>query len=223
MQIDQVIRSKRKTIGIEVQPGGKVIVRAPLHTSDAALFALLQKRADWIRKAKSKMEKLDIARQPNLFREGDLFWHLGKQYPLHLSTGAGKPLTFSASRGFTLAQKALPQAEKHFIDFYRDQTRHLVTQFIQQYQPNYGFKVGNLRITSARTRWGSCSANNNLNFTYRLAMVPLSAIEYVVVHELVHTRVKNHSTQFWQQVSVILPGWKKERAWLHQQGSRLNF
>jgi len=83
------------------------------------------------------------------------------------------------------------------------------------------FQVGSVRITSAKTRWGSCSGKNNLNFTYRLSMAPLSAVEYVVVHELMHTRIKNHSPQFWHAVEAVLPHWKKERVWLRKNGLKL--
>jgi len=109
-----------------------------------------------------------------------------------------------------------------FIAWYRKQTRKLVSAYIQAYVRSHGFKPGKLRITSARTRWGSCSGRNDLNFSYRLAMARESAVEYVVVHELVHTRVKNHSAAFWKAVTEIYPTWKQERAWLNQYGLQLH-
>ena len=92
---------------------------------------------------------------------------------------------------------------------------------MQRYVNLYDFKVNRVRITSARTRWGSCSSQHNLNFTYRLCMAPLDVIEYVVVHELVHLRVPNHSLAFWQAVEKIKPDYHKQRAWLKKNGTLL--
>lgn len=92
---------------------------------------------------------------------------------------------------------------------------------IEKYSRLYPFKVNQVRITSARTRWGSCSGKNNLNFTYRLAMAPLNVIEYVVVHELAHLKHRNHSKAFWNEVGMIKPDYRKDRDWLKKNGFHL--
>jgi predicted metal-dependent hydrolase len=221
MQIDQIIRSKRKTIAIEVLPGGKVIVRAPLHASNVHIFSALQSRAAWLQAAKKKMAQMDAARQPRNYVEGELFWYLGREYPLHLVDGNSPALRFDGSGTFLLSRKRTSDGQALFIAWYREKTRNLVSQLIARYQSGQAFQVGSVRITSAKTRWGSCSGKNNLNFTYRLSMAPPSAVEYVVVHELMHTRIKNHSPQFWHAVEAVLPHWKKERVWLRKNGLKL--
>ncbi len=218
--VDEVIRSKRKTYAIEVLPGGKVIVRAPLHASDAHINAVLANRSDWLIAARKKMTSLEAKRQPHAYIEGEQFWYLGKQYPLHLTDRITPALRFDG-QAFWLSRKHQPQAREVFIEWYREATRTLVSQLISRYHASYHFRAGSLRITSAKTRWGSCSAKNDLNFAYRLSMAQPSAVEYVVVHELTHTRIKNHSAQFWQAVATVLPSWKKERTWLHKNGALL--
>jgi predicted metal-dependent hydrolase len=168
------------------------------------------------------MASVESSVQPRRFVEGELFWYLGKEYPLHLVSSSTKQLRFDPARGFFLSLAQQPQASKLFTAWYRKQTRKLVNGLIAQYSKSHGFKITGVRITSARTRWGSCSAKNSLNFTYRLCMAPLAAVEYVVVHELVHTRVKNHSHKFWAGVAEILPGWKQQRAWLNTHGRKLD-
>ncbi len=86
---------------------------------------------------------------------------------------------------------------------------------------HYGYPLPQCRISSARTRWGSCSPAGTLSFTWRLVMAPLEVIDYVVVHELVHLRVKNHSKAFWAAVGEIMPGYKRCVAWLRKQGQFL--
>ena len=79
-----------------------------------------------------------------------------------------------------------------------------------------------VRINSAKTRWGSCGPGGVLNFTWRLVMAPLDVIDYVVVHELSHLRVKDHSSKFWKVVESISPEYKKHRKWLRENGEKLS-
>jgi predicted metal-dependent hydrolase len=85
----------------------------------------------------------------------------------------------------------------------------------------HGFHYQKLRISSARTRWGSCSSSGTLSFTYRLVMAPPEVVDYVVVHELVHTQVRNHSKTFWTTVEEIMPDYKQRRTWLKKNGGSL--
>ncbi|MFH1446792.1 MAG: SprT family zinc-dependent metalloprotease [Chloroflexota bacterium] len=221
MHIDQIIRSKRKTISIEIRPHGHLLVRAPQYASDVQIFAALEQRADWIQKTHRKLQKTYRAQSPKRFREGEKFWYLGQQYPLSISDKTAPALSFHEDKGLILSRHRLSDAKALFIALYRKRTRQLVTELTKRYSARYGFQVNKLRITSAKTRWGSCSTKNNLNFTYRLCMAPLSAVEYIVVHELVHTKVKNHSRVFWNAVNDIYPAYKAERAWLKKNGYQL--
>lgn len=79
-----------------------------------------------------------------------------------------------------------------------------------------------LRISSARTRWGSCSAKGTISLTWRLVMAPPEILDYVIVHELAHLKVKNHSSAFWKVVETYLPGYQNQRKWLKQNGHTLD-
>jgi predicted metal-dependent hydrolase len=76
-------------------------------------------------------------------------------------------------------------------------------------------------ITNAQKRWGSCSHQGNLNFAWRLIMAPLPIIDSVVVHELVHLEVKNHSKAFWNKVEISHPQYKEHKDWLKNMGHLL--
>ena len=122
---------------------------------------------------------------------------------------------------FLLALPYQNRVKEAFITWYREETRAITGRLISEYQKKYHFKVNKVRITSARTRWGSCSSNNNLNFTYRLCMAPLYVIDYVVAHELTHLKHHNHSKTFWNAVEKIKPNYRKDRDWLKQHGALL--
>ena len=78
-----------------------------------------------------------------------------------------------------------------------------------------------MRITGAKTRWGSCSGRNTLNFSWRLLAAEEDAVRYVVIHELAHTAEHNHSSRFWALVESACPDWRRQRESLRQTGLRL--
>ena len=80
-----------------------------------------------------------------------------------------------------------------------------------------GASYPSLSVTSARARWGSCSYNNALHFSFRLLYAPPAVIDYVVVHELAHTFHRNHSRQFWATVERFVPDYRKKRDWLKEK------
>jgi len=219
MDIHQIIRSKRKSLSIEVKPDGRLIVRAPKAASDAQIKALVAAKADWIRKTRARLSQQYPNLQPKTFTPGEKFWFLGEQYPLAL-TDRQRPL-LHLDGSFLLSRAAHDRAREVFIEWYREETRAITQRLIADYTKQYGFRVRQVRITSARTRWGSCSSKHTLNFTYRLCMAPLHIIEYVVIHELVHLRNHNHSKAFWNAVAELDPEYQTHRAWLRRNGPRL--
>ncbi|HSB07579.1 MAG TPA: M48 family metallopeptidase [Thermodesulfobacteriota bacterium] len=78
-----------------------------------------------------------------------------------------------------------------------------------------------MKITSAKSRWGSCSRDNNLCFSWRIIMAPLNVLDYVLIHELVHIKEKNHSKRFWSHLEAVIPDYKKHRHWLRAHGNLL--
>ena len=84
-----------------------------------------------------------------------------------------------------------------------------------------GVSSGRVSIRDQRTRWGSCSGKGNLNFNWKLSLVPDEILDYVVVHELAHRIEMNHSANFWREVEKILPDYRERRMWLKENGGRL--
>lgn len=217
---DEIIYSKRKRLAISVLPGGKVVVRAPLKTRASAIQDFINANQIWIASAKSKMSAIP---EPTVYRfsEGEAIWYLGKTYPLHFVPKATAGLVFESDKYFLIQTDQQDKAAALLSAFYRYQTRRLTAGFIEQYAQLTGLRPSAVRVNSARTRWGSCSAKNSLNFSFRLAMVPIDCVEYIVVHELAHIRHHNHSAAYWALVAKLLPDFKTRRAWLKRNGLSL--
>jgi predicted metal-dependent hydrolase len=129
-------------------------------------------------------------------------------------------LTFDGV-SFCLAKSSLPKAAEAFENWYKQQARLFLSERVSALAAEYGFRYQKIRISSARTRWGSCSSLGTLSFTYRLIMAPTQVVDYVIVHELVHTRVRNHSKTFWNKVGQLMPDYKSRLAWLKKNGKFL--
>jgi len=145
--------------------------------------------------------------------------YLGDNYPLDIVDHQSPKLILDEC--FRLATTAQDCAAKVFKLWYRQNVRQILHERVKLYSQQYGFQYQSIRITSARSRWGSCSASGSLNFSWRLIMAPLGVVDYVVIHELVHTVVHNHSKRFWKKVESILPDYKERRKWLRKNGSHL--
>jgi len=100
---------------------------------------------------------------------------------------------------------------------YKEAARALVEERLNYWNRFYGFSYGRVSIRDQKTRWGSCSKKGNLNFSWKLAVLPAHLSDYVVVHELCHLKEFNHSPKFWALVEQTVPDHKKYRSELHGQ------
>ena len=220
MKIDRLVRTRRKTIALIIQPDGSLVVRAPLRATHRQIQQLIDQKAMWIRDTLEKVKAVYPQAAAKKYACGEAFLFLGESHPLEVSAQTRSPLTFNGH--FVLAKKALPRAEAVFARWYRQQAQQVIAARAAWYAAQYGFRYKLVKITSARTRWGSCSAKGALCFTWRLVMAPPEIIDYVVVHELVHTLEKNHRKVFWERVQAILPDYKQKIAWLKANGHLLS-
>lgn len=99
--------------------------------------------------------------------------------------------------------------------------RELVSALVEEEAERLGVVYQRIRIGGQRTLWGSCSARGTLSFNWRLVLAPLDVLDYVVVHELCHLRVPNHSRRFWTLVAGHRPHWRDQRDWLREYGPEL--
>lgn len=94
---------------------------------------------------------------------------------------------------------------------YKEKARALVLEKLQTLNTVYGFVFNKIRIGNQKTRWGSCSRKGNLNFSYRIALLPEELVNYIIVHELCHLKEFNHSQNFWKLVERMVPAYKQSR------------
>jgi len=219
LKIDQIIRTKRRTIALIVNHDGTLIVRTPLRATQKQIENVVKQKEDWI-KSKQKLVKATYARfMPKEYINGEEFMYLGTPYRLEIVYGSNQPLHLAEH--FYLSHSVLPRAEKIFKGWYIAQAKKVIPGQVKAYADRYGFVYRKVNITNAQTRWGSCSPHGSLNFSWRLIMAPVAVIDYVVVHELLHLHEKNHSRRFWEKVKNIMPGYDQQVKWLKMNGHML--
>jgi predicted metal-dependent hydrolase len=105
---------------------------------------------------------------------------------------------------FYLDKKYKKTADVLFSNFYKKEARKYIEKRIYEIAKQNDLEFNTLKITSAKTRWGSCTSKRNINFSYRLIMAPIKTIDYVIVHELAHLTEMNHSKKFWTLVEKMM-------------------
>ncbi len=104
---------------------------------------------------------------------------------------------------------------------HKDLALALVSERIEYFNGMYGFKVTKISIKNQKTRWGSCSKKGNLNFNYKIALLPPHLADYIIVHELCHLGQMNHSATFWDLVAEMVPNYRERRRELNKSGIKL--
>lgn len=219
--IDQIIRSKRKTIALEISPDAKLIVRAPLFTSNRTINRIIIQKKSWIikKQKEAKNKRLKLSRKK--YVDGERFPLMGNDYPLHILDQLEVPLKFQGSQ-FLIKQTMVRAAEKIFVNWYKKQAIRIFYSRVSWYAPIAGVRPDSIKLSNARKRWGSCSARGNIRLNWRLVMAPKEIIDYVIVHELIHIRERNHSKKFWEEVKKILPEFKRQQIWLRENSHLLD-
>jgi len=206
-------------LSLEISQDARLIVRAPTKTPLSYIERLIEQKQFWILKKQSIALNKAKKHSAKKFVDGEGFLYLGDTYKLSIGELTHLPILFD--RGFILSKQKLSDAENIFTGWYKERAHEKIHERLALYSHATGLKYAKFAISGGKRRWGSCSIKGNLRFTWRLIMAPLKVIDYVVVHELAHVAVKNHSRDFWAKVRTIMPDYKPARDWLKHNGSLL--
>lgn len=202
-----------------INSDAELIVRAPFNTNEEIINKVVLKYKDRLQKTQKEVQLRNLKFNKKEFVNGERFLYLGNHYNLKLVDNREILLDFKED--FLLLKKYLSYAKNIFIIWYKRRAYEKISQRVEWYAQKNGFEYNKINITNARKRWGSCSHQGNLSFTWRLIMAPLPIIDSIVVHELVHLEVKNHSKVFWNKVEILDPEYKEHKDWLKNNGHLL--
>lgn len=208
-----MIRSKRKTVAIRILPDGGVEVRAPLRAPKAAIDAFVREKTGWIQQKTGEVLARAALYPRHAYRDGERFSYLGGSLYLTMRGGI-KHVVREEDSLLVPAGLAPERVESAVLSWYKNTARAVFLQRLDHFAPLCKVAYNSLKLSSAKSRWGSCGRDGNVNLNWRLIMAPLDMIDYVIVHELCHIKEPNHQAAFWSSVQSVLPDYRERQAWL---------
>ena len=214
----QLRRSQRRTIGLAIDHRG-LRVGAPTRARLGDIESLIRQHGQWV------LDKLAAWRQrptPNTqeITDGTIIPLLGEPLTIAL-TSLGRARWQFGPQTLYLQPTATASPAQVLEQALRDKARAVFAERLAIHAPRLGVAVPPLRLSSAKTRWGSCSHHGGISLNWRLVYMPLAVIDYVVCHELAHLKEMNHSPRFWSVVEQLCPDWRKLRLELRHQARQI--
>ena len=212
----KIIKSKRRTLSLSINENAELIVRAPNQISNKRIEEFIIEKSKWINKNKNLMQS-----RINEMNDNDSdYLFLGNIYPLIKVYENPNKIDFNGTEFITSIENQ-DKFKASLKSWYKIKFKEIAIPRLNYFSDKYNLKINQVRFKNQKTLWGSCSSKNNINLNYLLVMAPMLVIDYVIIHELVHTVHKNHSENFWNAVEAIMPDYKKAKKWLNKNGYKL--
>ena len=222
--------SRQKTIELVIDLESGFTVKAPGSMSKEEVAANLRRKASWIITNLDKMNEVIRNETRKEFVSGEKFPYKGKHYRLkvvQVNEEIVPTLTFTHSKFIAHVPVSVPEfdypriIQPLFIGFYHEKAEKVLNQRARMYSKYFEEKPSLIKVRPLKNKWGNCSKTNQLRFNWRVVMAKMSIIDYVVVHELCHTKYKDHSKAFWNEVQKILADYEERKEWLRVHGDLL--
>jgi predicted metal-dependent hydrolase len=223
--------NRKRTVAIHIDPMAAVIVIAPPYLGDEKIRGIVQKRAGWIVERQRILRRNHLPNPIGEFVSGESFPYLGREYRLKVIRSNSGDFgrcellqgKFRVEVDETLDEEARKRMiKKVLLDWYLAHGKEKIEEHADHYSRLIGKRPKSIEIKEQKKRWGSCSRNGIVRFNWKIIMMPVSVIDYLIVHELCHLIYPHHSPQFWQRIDSILPAYKRKRDWLKQFSQQQN-
>ncbi len=203
----KVVRSSRKTIVINVNEQGEVIVKTPLKTTKKIIDKIVCDNMSWINEQLIKRNK--HISSYDYIRTGNILYY-GEYINIDFITSNNKAnISYALNKGFVIETSGAEKDIRRIVEeFYRQEAREYLEARTRYWANKVGVKYNKISIRKQKTRWGSCSSNGNLSYNLKLVCAPTEMIDYVVLHEVMHLRHLNHGNTFWKELEEYMPDYR---------------
>lgn len=211
-----VVRKPIKNLHLSIlPPNGKIRVTSPLQMKDDAIRVLIATRIPWIRKQQKKFAGQE-RQTPRRYVSGETHYFFGKRYRLELVYKNAPPQVIVKGNTKIILQvrpkSSVEKREEIMTEWYRKELHPVVADLLNKWQKKIGVKVSAWGIKRMKTRWGTCNQKaGRVWLNLELAKKPLSCVEYVCVHELLHLIERRHNDRFVKLMTQHLPKWRSTK------------
>ncbi len=203
-------RAQRFSLRVSRQTG-LVTLTLPARARESEALMFLRAQEDWLRGALQQ-----VAPEQTLAFGGTIPF---EGQPCLLTPGAGRGLRRDGDH--IVVPGSSDQIGARLQAWLKVMARDRLAASVDRHAGSLGRRVSSITLRDTRSRWGSCTAEGRLMFSWRLVMAPPSVLDYVAAHEVAHLVEMNHSDRFWAVVEGLYPGWQTQRAWLRTEGTAL--
>ena len=199
---------RSKNIKLSVKPDKTVRVSFPYYVSKKRVLNFLLENQEWIRQQQGKMEERKTRVDAGTVIKSKIYTIAFTEGPANRVSTKGRDLTIWV-RGFD-AEESQAYIEKCLTEVYRFEAKQILPGRLKALSEKYGFAFQRVTIRDNRRNWGSCSSQNNISLNLQMMKLPDKLIDYILLHELVHTEIKDHSAKFWSRLDEVTDNQAKE-------------
>ncbi|MPM66824.1 hypothetical protein SDC9_113736 [bioreactor metagenome] len=185
----------------------------------------MQKKFDWLKKQSDALRILDETPVNSKLCDGASILFLGQSYILKITQTAAEYGVKQCGKTILVSIPANPSGELDCAlileGWYKETAADILIEKTNYWSHRLGVNPAKINIKNQRTRWGSCSNRGSINYNWKIVMAPPEVINYLVIHELAHLIVPNHSEKFWKVVEKYCHNFKSSRNWLRVNGQLL--
>ena len=211
---------KRRKLTITVERDRKVVVYSPEGISEKTIQQVVESKRQWIYEKIAHSQKYQTLPHPpgKELVSGESALYLGRQYRIEVIKMGLAGIQFN--QRFMIPARGKNRTEALRV-WYIGRAKEKLIPRVKLHARDLGVDIAEVKIVDNRYRWGSCTLNDNVNFSWRLIKAPMFVIDYVIVHELAHLIEANHTPRFWNIVRARISTMDKAKAWLKEHGQLL--
>ena len=221
-------QKKRKSVQLKVFSSTHLEITAPSNFPQSNVEKILQEKSNWIIKKIDHLKSVATNPINKSITHGEQVLYLGDPHTLVFIVEANaKPRIYAQDQQIFIhtpllnMNQTISLIELLLKQWYWQNAQQQLKNQTTFWSKKIGVKPEQITIKEQKSRWGSCSSKGNINYNWRIIMAPPEVLDYLVIHELCHLRVPNHSPLFWQEVARFSPNFKQQRTWLKDNGTLL--
>lgn len=217
LQLEVRRSARRRSLELIVDRAGELLVAAPAGTSAANIVQFVRSNREWLEPKLARKVALRATLPRREYVTGEGFLYLGRSYRLRLVDEQRVPLSLRGGR-FCLLRTERPRGRAHFVRWYTEHGRQWLSARVEALAGRVKRRPASVRVRDLGSRWASCARSRDLNFHWAAMTLPLSLLDYIALHELVHLEIADHSRRFWARLEGLLPNHHELREALAARG-----
>jgi predicted metal-dependent hydrolase len=221
----RVIKTGRVKTSEVIVDADSITVRAPLEKDKLEIQKLILDKARWISQKQREYRESKPQITKPLFKENSTLPYHGRNYPLKINKNRKRNAIELIDEKFVVGLKSAEPSSKIIKRLYenwlKEKAKPVFETKVKEYSMRLEVSVNLMVIKNLKNRWGSLTKNNNLNLNVNLLKAPEDVIEYIILHELCHIRIKEHSHYYWDMLRKFMPNYQDKIEWLNMNGNNL--